>query len=352
MRTPFKGLTGWKVPIIQAPMAGTCDSAIVIAVCNAGGLGSLPCASLSVETIRKEVHNIRAATNNPFNINFFCHSWSKPDTKESEKWLSLLSNYYKEFGIAEPADVATATSVIPFNEEMADLVCELRPPIVSFHFGLPKTPGLLEKVKASGAKIMSSATTVEEAMWLESQGVDAIIAQGLEAGGHRGIFLSSDLTTQVGTFALIPQIVKAVSVPVIAAGGISSPEGVKAALALGASAVQVGTTYLLCHEAKTSPIHRQTLKSEASRTTAVTNVFTGRPARAIVNRLVRDLGPMNQSAPTFPFATPMVAPVRAHAEKNGSGDFSAMWAGQNVSGCREIGAADMTKLLASCLEHE
>jgi nitronate monooxygenase len=199
---------------------------------------------------------------------------------------------------------------------------------------------------------MSSATTVEEAIWLESRGVDAIIAQGLEAGGHRGIFLSSDLTTQVGTFALIPQIVKAVSVPVIAAGGISTPEGVKAALALGASGVQVGTAFLLCPEAKTSSIHRQTLKSEQARSTAVTNVFTGRPARAIVNRLVRDLGPMNHSAPTFPYATPMLAPVRAHSEKSGNGDFSAMWAGQNVSGCKEIGAAEMTKLLASCLEHE
>jgi nitronate monooxygenase len=225
---------------------------------------------------------------------------------------------------------------------------DFKPAVVSFHFGLPSAD-LLARVRAWGSKIFSSATTVDEARWLEAQGVDAIIAQGLEAGGHRGIFLSEDLNTQVGTFALLPQIVREVQIPVIAAGGIADAKGVAAAMALGAAGVQIGTAYMLCREATTSVVHRAALKSDAARHTALTNLFTGRPARGIVNRIMKELGPISTAAPAFPLATAAIAPLRAKAENQGSGDFSPLWSGQNASGCKEVPAADLTRELAADL---
>ena len=235
---------------------------------------------------------------------------------------------------------------MPFSSEAADLLNEFKPAVVSFHFGLPSA-ALLARVKAWGSKILSSATTVDEGRWLEAHGVDAIIAQGLEAGGHRGIFLSDDLTSQVGTIALLPQMLRAVKLPVIAAGGIADAKGVAAAMAFGAAGVQIGTAYLLCPEATTSVVHRAALKSEAARHTALTNLFTGRPARGIVNRIMKELGPINTAAPAFPLATAAIAPLRAKAESRGSGDFSPLWSGQNASGCKEIPAAQLTRELAA-----
>jgi nitronate monooxygenase len=231
----------------------------------------------------------------------------------------------------------------------ADVLEEFKPAVVSFHFGLP-APELLERVRRWGAKILSSATTVDEALWLEARGVDAVIAQGLEAGGHRGNFLSEDLNTQVGTFALVPQIVRAVKIPVIAAGGIADAKGVAAAMALGAAGVQIGTAYMLCAEATTSAVHRAALKSDAARVTALTNLFTGRPARGIVNRLMREIGPMSPAAPAFPLATAAIASLRVKAESLGSGEFSPLWAGQNASGCKEVSADLLTIELAGALE--
>jgi nitronate monooxygenase len=228
------------------------------------------------------------------------------------------------------------------------VLSEFQPPVVSFHFGLP-APDLLARVKGWGAKVLASATTVAEARWLEAHGVDAIIAPGLEAGGHRGMFLSDDLTTQVGALALIPQIVRAVQVPVIAAGGITDARGVAAVLSLGAAGAQVGTAYLLCPEATTSAIHRAALKSDGAVHTAVTNVFSGRPARGIVNRIVRELGPITAAAPPFPLAAAALTPLRARAEAQANGDFSPLWSGQNARGCREIPAAELTRELAARL---
>jgi nitronate monooxygenase len=225
---------------------------------------------------------------------------------------------------------------------------EFKPPVVSFHFGLPSAE-LLAQVRAWGSKILSSATTIEEARWLEAHGVDAIISQGLEAGGHRGMFLSDDLTTQVGAFALLPQIVQAVKLPVIAAGGIADAKGIAAAMALGAAGVQIGTAYLLCPEATTSAVHRAALKSEAARHTALTNLFTGRPARGIVNRIMKELGWISTAAPAFPLATAAITPLRAKAESRGSSDFSPLWSGQNASGCKEVPATQLTRELAAGL---
>ncbi|WP_409523006.1 NAD(P)H-dependent flavin oxidoreductase [Nitrincola sp. MINF-07-Sa-05] len=334
-------------PIIQAPMAGVQDSALAIAVSNAGALGSLPCAMLSSEALHIELSKLRSATDKPFNVNFFCHQSPVPDPAVEAQWRKLLLPYYQELGLDADA-IPAGPGRTPFSDEAVDSLAAFRPAVVSFHFGLPSAD-LLARVRSWGSRIFSSATTLEEALWLEEQGVDAVIAQGVEAGGHRGMFLTDDLTTQVGTFALLPQLKQALRVPVIAAGGIATPEGVKAALALGADAVQVGTAYLLCHEATTSAVHRAALKSEQARHTAITNLFTGRPARGIVNRIIQELGPISDQAPAFPLATSAIGPLRAKAESQSNGDFSPLWAGQNTQGCKEIDAADMTRWLAGCL---
>ena len=327
-------------------MAGAQGSALAAAVSDAGGLGSLPCAMLSFEAMRNELAAIRARTDKPFNANFFCHTPPEPSAEREASWRTALSPYYKEY-LIDANDIPAGPERRPFTSETADVLEELRPPVVSFHFGLPSA-GLLARVRAWGSKVLATATTVEEACWLEARGVDVVIAQGLEAGGHRGMFLSEDLTTQVGTFALLPQIVQAVKLPVIAAGGIADSKGVAAAMALGAAGVQIGTAYLLCLEATTSAVHRAALKSEAARHTALTNLFSGRPARGIVNRIMRER-PMSAAAPPFPLATSAVAPLRARAESRGSAEFSPLWCGQNVSGCKEIPAAELTRELAADL---
>ncbi|HHW78636.1 MAG TPA: nitronate monooxygenase [Xanthomonadaceae bacterium] len=335
---------GVELPIIQAPMAGVQDSALVVAVSNAGGLGSLPCAMLSLDAMRTELTIIRTQTDKPFNVNFFCHTPPEPNAEREAAWRAALLPYYQEYGI-DPNDIPTGPGRKPFDSETAEALEAFKPAVVSFHFGLPPAD-LLARVKAWGSKILASATTVDEARWLEARGVDGIIAQGLEAGGHRGMFLSEDLTTQAGTFALVPQIVREVKLPVIAAGGIADAKGVAAALALGATAVQIGTAYLLCPEATTSAIHRAALRSEAARHTALTNLFSGRPARGIINRIMRELGPISTVTPAFPLATAAINPLRAQAENRGSADFSPLWCGQNANGCKEAPAAVLTRELA------
>ena len=337
-------LLGSELPLIQAPMAGSQDHRLAAAVSQAGGLGSIPCAMLAPAALRQVLQTMRGLTERPFNLNFFSHVPPEPDAVREAGWREALAPYYGELGV-DPANIASGPGRLPFNDEAAELVEEFRPAVVSFHFGLPEE-ALLKRVRDSGAKILSSATTLDEALWLQERGVDAVIAQGLEAGGHRGHFLDFDLSRQLGTFALLPQLVDALSVPVIAAGGISDARGVAAAMALGAAGVQIGTAYLCCDEASTSAIHRAALHSPAAQHTALTNLFSGRPARGMVNRLMRELGPISPLAPAFPLATTAIAPLRSAAESQGSGDFSPLWAGQNVSGCKSIGAAELTAELA------
>jgi nitronate monooxygenase len=343
MATSLRDFLGIEHAIIQAPMAGVQDSALAIAVCNAGGLGSLPCALLSHASMREELERIAARTNTPYNVNFFCHQPPAPDAARDAAWRDALAPYFRELDLDVTATAAGASRT-PFDAAAADLLAAFKPPVVSFHFGLP-APELLARARSWGARILSSATTVDEARWLERHGADAIIAQGVEAGGHRGMFLSGDLTKQVGTLALVPQIVKAVRLPVIAAGAIVDAGTVAAAMALGAAGVQVGTAYLLCPEATTSAVHRAALRSDAARHTALTNLFTGRPARGIMNRLMRELGPMSALTPEFPLASAAIAPLRAKAESLGRGDFSPLWSGENASGCKEIPAAELTREL-------
>ncbi len=335
------------LPLIQAPMAGIQGSTMTVAVSNAGALGSLPCGMLSQEELRTELAAIRAQTDRPFNVNFFCHPSPTVDEAAMQKWRATLQPYYDELGIALNP-ISGSSSRVPFDAVFAEILSEYKPPVVSFHFGLP-AEDLLRYVRSWGATVMSSATTVAEAVWLEQHGADIIIAQGLEAGGHRGMFLTDDLSTQLGTLPLLSRVLQAVRVPVVAAGGIADAQGVAAMMWLGAAGVQIGTAYMLCDEANTSALHRAALSSADAAHTALTNLFSGRPARGIVNRLMHELGAMSSVAPPFPLATADVAPLRARAEASGSSDFSPLWAGQNTLGCRAVSAAALTESLCALL---
>ncbi len=339
--TRILDLLGIDLPIIQAPMAGATTQAMVIAAGQAGALGSLPAAMLSVEQLRQELTSLGQQHAKPLNLNFFCHQNAPADPQRAAQWKQLLAPYYRELGL-DPDAPTPVSNRAPFDNAACEVVEEFRPAVVSFHFGLPEK-SLLDRVKATGAKVLSSATTVAEASWLEQQGCDAIIAMGYEAGGHRGMFLSNDLNTQVGTLALVPQIVDAVSVPVIAAGGIADGRGIAAAFMLGASAVQVGTAYLFTPEAKVNASHRHALRSAPESATALTNLFTGRPARGIVNRVMRELGPMNPKAPAFPLAGGALMPLRAERE----GEFGNLWSGQALRLGVEQSSAELTRRLAA-----
>jgi nitronate monooxygenase len=324
-------------------MAGAQGPELAIAVCRAGGLGSLPSAMLTPDLLREQIAAIRAKTEAPFNVNFFCHAEPAPDKEVGARWRTRLAPYYAEAGIG-PSGVRAGPARAPFDDAMCAVVEETRPAVVSFHFGLPHSK-LLARVKASGALILSSATTVAEARWLEEHGADAVIAQGREAGGHRGMFLSDDIDAQPSLISLLPQVRDTVRVPVIAAGGIGDGRGIAAAFALGADAVQIGTAYLRTPEALISPIHRAALASARGDATRLTNVFTGRPARGLLNRFVAEVGPICPDAPAFPMAAGAVAPLREAAEKRGSGDFSPLWAGEAVALAREGSAEALTNRL-------
>ena len=334
-----------EVPIVQAPMAGAMDWELAASVAEAGALGSLPCAMLNAAQIREQMAKIRAHTKKAINLNFFCHRPPVLNNAREARWRERLAEYYQELGI-DPAAPIPSSNRTAFDAAMCDVVEETKPEVVSFHFGLPE-PKLVDRLKAGGFLVMGSATTASEARWLEAHGVDAVIAQGNEAGGHRGIFLSDDIPTQAGTFALVPQIVNSVKVPIIAAGAITDARGIAAAFALGAAGVQIGTAYLWCPEAKISAPHRAALSSARDDGTALTNLMTGRPARGIVNRLMREIGPMSDVAPEFPLAAGALAPLRVKAEAQGSGDFSPMWAGQAASLGRAMPAGQLTKTLAA-----
>ncbi|MFC6338822.1 DUF561 domain-containing protein [Pseudomonas sp. CCM 7891] len=338
--TRILDLLGIQLPIIQAPMAGATGPAMVIAASAAGALGSMPAAALSLEQLRAALTTIRQGSTRPLNVNFFCHQPPPADAERDRQWKNLLEPYYRELG----ADFDAPTPVsnrAPFNIGACEVVEEFRPEVVSFHFGLPEK-SLLDRVKATGAKVLSTATTVEEAIWLEQRGCDAIIAMGYEAGGHRGMFLTEDLSSQIGTLALVPQIVDAVSVPVIAAGGIADARGIVAAFALGASAVQIGTAYLFTPEAKVTPSHHHALRNTQASDTALTNLFTGRPARGIINRVMRELGPINLSAPAFPLSGGALMPLKAKDEAG----FSNLWSGQALRLCKDLSTYEFTRTLA------
>ena len=328
-------LFGIELPIIQAPMAGSQGSALAIAVSNAGGLGSLPCAMLGPDQIRKELQAITSATSKPYNVNFFVHkpadARSRPRGRRGAKCWRRTS----------PSTASIRQSIqagpqrLPFDDAAADVLEEFKPPVVSFHFGLP-SDALMKRVKSWGSKILSSATTVDEARYLEAHGVDAIIAQGYEAGGHRGMFLTDDLNAQVGTFALVQQIVRAVRVPVIAAGGIADAEGVKAAMAGGAAGVQVGTAYLFCsgsdHQSA-APRGAQERRRSHNRGDELFTGPSGPRHRQSFDARDRpdECGRRRRSR----WPPPRSSRCDRRPKPKGVNDFTSMWAGQSAAACRE-----------------
>ncbi|HYC18959.1 MAG TPA: nitronate monooxygenase [Pseudolabrys sp.] len=333
-------------PILLAPMAGVMDAELAIAVAKAGGLGALPAGMLNADQLRAQMSQFRAATaNKPVNLNFFAHKLPVPNNAREHAWREKLKPYYAEFGI-DPAAPAPSASRAPFDAAMCEVVEDLKPEVVSFHYGLPEA-ALIERVKATGCKLISSATTVAEARFLEENGCDAVIAQGLEAGGHRSMFLSNDVATQIGLFALLPQIADAVKVPVIATGGIGDARAIVAAFALGAAGVQLGTAFLFSPEAKALPPHRAALRAARDDSTVLTNVLSGRPARGLINRAIRELGPMSGIVPDFPLASGALAPLHAKAQAQGSGDFSPMLAGQAAALGLELPAGQLIEEFVS-----
>jgi nitronate monooxygenase len=334
-------------PLILAPMAGLGTVQLAASVCAGGGLGSIGCALQRPEAAAKAIRDLQALTCRPINVNFFCHRPVDVDTDIEQAWHRRLSTYYRELGIAPNRQAAS--NIAPFGHEMCAVIEDTRPEVVSFHFGLPDA-AFLDRIRAAGCRIMSSATTVKEALWLETRGVDVVIAQGSEAGGHRATFLGEDparaVVRQPGTLALLPQVVDAVKVPVVAAGGIADGRGIAAVFALGAVGAQVGTAYLFCPEAATTQMHRDALRLSQPDATLLTNLFTGRPARAISNRLTAEFGPILEGLPGFPLAAEALGPLRAAAERQGAVDFTPLWSGQAARLGRAMPARALTVTLA------
>lgn len=336
-------------PILLAPMAGVMDQDLAIAVAQGGGLASLPCAMISADKAREQVGILRQRISAPVNLNYFCHTPIDADPAREAGWRKRLTPYYQELGL-DPAASIVAANRAPFDEAMCAVIEELKPEVVSFHFGLPPA-AMVKRIKAAGAIVLASATIVKEAIWLEQHGADVIIAQGAEAGGHRGMFLTENIHEQPGTFALVPQVVDAVKVPVIAAGGIADGRGIAAAFALGASAVQIGSAYLRCPESRVIAPARALFAQSGDDSTVITNVMTGRPARGVANRLMREVGPISPDAPAFPHAATALGPLKAAAEKLGKVDFTNVWAGQAIGMGTDMPAAELTRSLAkSALE--
>ena len=325
-------------PIVQAPMANAGGVELAIAAIEGGAVGSLPCGMLDAEQMREQVAAVRERGSGPLNLNFFCHRM--PEQADDHAWRETLQPYYDEFGIGDPP---AAPLRLPFDEAACAVVEEVTPEIVSFHFGLPDSD-LLGRVKASGAIVIATATTVEEARWLEQRGIDAVIAQGFEAGGHTGRFLGSDPAEAIGLFALLPQVADAISVPVIAAGGIADGRGIAAAFTLGASAAQLGTAYLHCPESLLPDGARQVLKA---RPTVMTNIYSGGLARAVRGRLVDELGPIRSEAPPYPLAGAVSGPLFRAALECGDYEFMPMLAGQSAPLAHALPAAELTRRLAA-----
>jgi nitronate monooxygenase len=339
-RTDLLELLGVAHPIVQAPMSGFTPPALAAAVCNAGGLGSIGCAGVPPERVREQVAALRQATNRPYNLNFFVHKRPRLDPDAAARIRARLAPYFAEFGLGPVPEPKEAFP--PFGEEHLALVLELRPRVVSFHFGLPDTAAV-QRLKDAGCAILSSATTVAEARSLEESGADVIIAQGYDAGGHRGSFSGSPGAGMIGTMALVPQIADAVRVPVIAAGGIADGRGIVAAFALGASGVQLGTAFLGCPEATMSPVHRTRLRNATDDSTELTRAFSGRPARALRNRFVAE---MADSEPLeFPLQGSLAGPLWQLPSEEARAEFMPLWSGQAASLIREMPAAQLVETL-------
>lgn len=330
-------------PILQAPMGGESTTQMAVAVCNAGGLGGLGCSSKSADEVRRAIEEIRSGTNRSFNLNFFAHPPPGENPQVNEQTRALVAPFYDELGI-ENIPTRAEAPLDPFDESRLAVLLEMRPKVVSFHFGLPPLD-MVQALQDAGTVVLCTATTVAEARQLANAGVDAIIAQGWEAGGHRGTFEVSFEDFGVGTMALVPQVVDAVDVPVIAAGGIADGRGIAAALVLGASGVQLGTAFLSCPEADIDARYREALRNATEDGTRLTRAFSGRPARARNNRYIEAMAEKRVRLPDFPTMYSFSGPLESTSRDTGKSGFEFFLWGQGAPMNRELPAAELMERL-------
>lgn len=341
----FLGRLGLQHPIIQAPMAGVSTPRMAAAVSNAGGLGSLAIGAGTVAQARQMIEETRALTDRPFNVNVFCHAPAVRDARREAAWLAHLAPLFAELGAAVPTELDEIYQTFLGNEAAFALLLELRPAVVSFHFGLPAQPQIAA-LRQAGVYTMATATSVREALLIEQAGVDAIVAQGVEAGGHRGVFDPQAPDERHSTSVLLRLLAGRITLPLIAAGGIMDGQGIRAALDLGAAAAQLGTAFVLCPESSANAGYRANLQSERAASTRLTSVLSGRLARGMVNRLI-DHGEAPGSPPPadYPVAYDAAKQLNALASRHGDSDFAAQWAGQGAPLAREMGAAQLISAL-------
>lgn len=344
-------LLGIDLPIIQAPMAGVSTAALAAAVSNAGGLGSLGLGSSSVEQAREQIRLLKTATDKPFNVNFFCHQPAQVDHQQEQQWLERLRPYFSEFSVEPPQHIAADYESFLLQPAMLEMLLEERPPVVSFHFGLPEQ-GVIDALKQAGIRLLGCATQLAEAQAIEAAGLDAIIAQGYEAGGHRGVF-NPETDLQLGLLALLAQLTKHCSLPLIAAGGIMNGQAIATVQRMGASAAQLGTAFVACPESSANAAYRAVLCSEQAARTGVTQVISGRPARGIINRMHTEIAQYSEELPAYPIAYSAAKALYAAAQRHNNNGFAPFWAGQAASLIRVMPAAELVATLsAECAAFE
>ncbi|KWA22155.1 NAD(P)H-dependent flavin oxidoreductase [Burkholderia territorii] len=332
---------GIRTPIIQAPMAGVSTPALAAAVSNAGGLGSLGVGATNADGARKMIRDTRALTDRPFNINLFCHQPARADAAVEREWLDWLPPAFREQGATPPASLSEIYTSFVVDDAMLAMLVEEKPAVVSFHFGLPSDDAIAV-LKRAGVTLFASATNLDEARQIAAAGIDALVAQGIEAGGHRGVFDPAAHDDRLGTFALTRLLVRECVLPVIAAGGIMDGDGIAAALALGAQAAQLGTAFVACPETSIDDGYRRALLGDGARRTTLTTAISGRIARGIANRLTA-LGddPRAPATPAYPIAYDAGKALHAAAKANGEFGYGAQWAGQAAPLARSLPAAEL-----------
>ena len=330
-------------PIIQAPMAGATTPEMAIAAANAGAIGSLGCAMQTPDAVRSDMTQVRRGTNRSINLNFFVHTPPCANSDRAKAAQDRLAGWYDRLDAGNMPDAVETH--FPFDTAMCEAVATLAPKAVSFHFGLPDS-AMIKALKAEGIVILSSATSVAEAQYLEENGADAIIAQGFEAGGHSGWFLPRGTAEVAGTMALVPRIVDAVKLPVIATGGIADGRGIAAALMLGAAGVQVGTAFLATPESAASNTHKRSLLAASGDDTMISKAFSGRRARTIVNKYATEMDPVD-NWPDFPLMNTLTGPIRKASVNSDSPDAIALWSGQAVGLIRATSTADVVAQLVA-----
>jgi len=344
MSNPLLSLLNIELPIIQSPMVGVSTPKLAAAVSNAGGLGSIGIGASNVEQARAMLRETAALTDKPFNVNVFCHEPAVQDAERETQWLTFLAPFFAEFDAPAPTALREIYTSFVEDTDMLHLLMEEKPAVVSFHFGLPPQPAI-DALKDAGIVLLCSVTNLAEAQMAERAGVHALVAQGYEAGGHRGVF-DPQRDSEMGTFALVRVLTEACGLPVIAAGGIMDGAGISAVMQLGASAAQLGTAFILCPESSANSAYREALKGPRAHQTRVTSVISGRPARGMVNRNFSSLEANAPALPDYPIAYDANKALNAAAATKTNTDFAVQWAGQGAPLAREMPAAALVRLLA------